>query len=282
MGTGWWIGGNGVYGWVPGDRPEARDPYRYVVNAILPRGDGLVVACGNGLWQVPADTDERWLQLHDETLTEVLTVVDTPAGLVAGSPYGVAVSRVDDAGSPRWTSLTEDASPNARFTNVVAVDPDDRSRWLVGKEGGVCVAEENGGRIEESDLMGTPVRALVASRGGWLAGTDDRGLMRSEDGTVWDGVDGVDGAVFSVAEAGSRLVAGTDRGVVVVEADGRVWRCGPSILVRCLAVDPENEGVWVAGADPGGLWWTEDRGVTWRSNGDVRRVRCIVAREDGA
>ena len=280
MAAGWMMAANGILAGEPGRAWVPMGDYRYTINDILRQRDGaLVVASGNGLWRVPEDRDGMWVQMHDETLTEVSVVIQTEAGLVAGSPYGVAVSREDEAGVPRWTSLTEHLRVNARFTNAIVVDSQDSGRRLVGTEGGVIVGRENGKVWEETLLNDTPVRSIVRRAGGWLAGSDSRGLLASDDGIAWTEA-GVEGAVFCVTIAGDRVVMGTDRGLVVQSEAGH-RRVGPRALIRCLAVDPEDEDVWVAGADPGGLWWSTDAGASWQNTSVAQRIRRIVVPEGG-
>ena len=100
--TDWLIAANGIYAGVPGGQWGLLGDYRFSVNQILRESDGsLTVATSNGLWQVPGDRSAMWIQLHDETLTEVMAIAHSPAGALAGSPYGVAISAEDESGLPR-------------------------------------------------------------------------------------------------------------------------------------------------------------------------------------
>lgn len=272
----WLIAANGIYHGRPGGTWTLLGFYRYTVNQIL-RADGrLIAATGNGLWDVPEDRSERWVQLHDETLTEVMTIAQTDVGIAAGSPYGVAIGAEDEEDYPRWRSLTEDLRVNARFTNTILVDPKDRTRWIVGTEGGVIVGEDNGATWVESDLCDSPVRSIVRAGDDYWAASDVHGLMRSSDGHAWESVAGVDGPAFCVTGSAERLVVGTRTGVAVRSADGSVEQRGPNVLVRCITIDPEDADVWVAGADPGGVWTTRDAGRTWTNTGGFTRVRNIL------
>ena len=274
----WLVAGNGIHRGQPGGEWTLLGAYRYTVNQMVRQGDMLVAGCGNGLWEVPADRTEPWVQQHDETLTEVMAVAETPVGIAAGSPYGVAISRVDHLGSPRWRSLTEHLRVNARFTNAILVDPTDASRWVVGTEGGVIVGEANGTQLTESSLNDSAVRSVIHTGSQYVAGSDRHGVHLSEDGLAWQPVDGVSGPVFCVASSGDRLIAGTDRGLVVIQG-GHVTHTGPTVLVRCLGVDPDDPDTWLAGADPGGIWVTSDAGVSWQNYPTPQRVRHILAPE---
>ena len=170
---------------------------------------------------------------------------------------------------------------NARFTNTIVPDKTDPTRWLVGTEGGVLVGEGNGDTWSETSLNDTPVRALVQTDGLWLAGSDGRGIQSSPDGVSWVSLGDIDRPVFDVVVADGVVIGATDQGVVIVNENGDVVRKGPRTLFRCLAVDPEDPRRWLAGADPGGIWWTEDSGDTWHNNSAAIRVRHILAPERG-
>lgn len=269
----WLAAAGGVLVGTPGDAWEHHGRYQYVVNAIVREPDGsLVVGSGNGLWRVTADPEDKWIQLHDETLTEVLTVAQSDVGLVAGSPYGVSVSTTDENGYPRWRSLTEHLRVNARFTNAILVDPADSTRWLVGTEGGVILGHDNGETWEETDLSDTAVRSVIYHDGVYWAGSDDRGLLCSEDGRRWKSV-WAEESVFAVATSGDRLILGTERGFAVGARDEGFSRTGPHILIRCVAVDPADPDVFVGGADPGGMWTSKDAGQSWTNTAVTPRVR---------
>jgi ligand-binding sensor domain-containing protein len=276
---GWLVGSEGVWTGEPGGEWALHGRRPYSVQD-LDRGEGhLWVATGNGLWACPAEADRRWTQWHDETLTEVLCVRrdgDSPgAPLVAGS-YGVAVCALDEAGLPRWTSLTESRCPDERYTNVLRLDAD--GPWLAGTEAGVLRSTDRGSTWQRTDLIGSPVRCLERCQDTWWAGTDDRGLWHSADGQSWSDAGCSSASVFSVAAAGESLLAGGYDGIHVRDASGAWNRTGPRALFRSLAV---HDGRWVAAADPGGLWWSEDKGASWRRTGDFTRVSVVRAPAGG-
>jgi photosystem II stability/assembly factor-like uncharacterized protein len=278
----WLIGANGIYRGKPGEIWTLLGEYRFTVNQILREPDGsLTVAAANGLWRVPEDRSAMWVQLHDETLTEAMAIAHSPVGTIAGSPYGVAVSAEEDQGIPRWRSLTEHLRVNARFTNVILTDPKDDSRWIVGTEGGIIVGKSNGANWAETSLNDTPVRSIIYGRGRFLAATDLKGVVQSDDGLNWEPLGDVISAVYAIAEAGDSLLVGSEDGMLVMENDGAFHRTGPRTLTRCLGVDANDPRVWCAGTDPGGLWMTRDAGVSWRNTGVVSRVRDIVFPEGG-
>ena len=259
--------------------------YEFRVTSILRDNGRLCVGVGSGAWEVREEPD-RWVQLHHETLTEVLGLGRIPGdpGLVAASAYGIATGARDDLGAIRWTWHSDARSVNERFTNTVVVDPADASRWVVGTEAGVLVASGNGDHWTSSNLTGAPVRTVHCTPGTWWAGTDGRGIWRSPDGLSWrragQGLD--EGTVFALAGSAGRLLAGTQKGVVVGDGKGRWYSVGPRALIASIAACPERPDFWVAGAAPGGIWVTQDGGGSWRqASGRSSTIEAISALEKG-
>jgi len=254
-------------------------PFTYVTNDVHvgwseDSTSRVLVAGGNGLWQTTGDPQHRWVQLHDETLTEVTAVRDTKDGVVVAGTYGVSCATLDDLGVPRWQSQTEDRVPDERFTNTLQIGED--GLRLAGTEAGVLISEDDGSSWRLSDLRDTAVRALCRVGDRWMAGSDTRGLWASLDGLSWKSVPSPTTAVFSI-HAGRHLLLGGYDGVYVQQGGSDSWRrVGPRALIRALGVDDSvPNGVWLAGADPGGLWVSEDEGVSWQRTGDFGAVHCI-------
>jgi len=257
--------------------------YTFRVTSIRRQAGRVVVGVGSGLWEV--DFEEFWKQLHDETLTEVLDIAWIPGdpGVVAASAYGVGTGRRDELGAVRWTFHSDELQVEERFSNAVLVEGD--GRWLVGTEAGLLMAEDAGQRWTHTSLMGSPVRGLCRALGAFWAGTDERGIWRSADGLRWErvggGLDG--GTVFGLAESHGRLVAGTLEGVVVGDGQGTWHRVGPRMLTAAVGTHPAEGDVWLAGADSGGLWITENGGGRWQQvDGLPTAVEAIAAPEVGA
>ena len=275
----WVAGTRGVYVSADGVDWQAIGGNEFKVNAVLRQKDRLVAGCEWGLWEVRRGV-ERWVQLHDETLTEVQDVaaVAGDPGALAASAYGVAVGARDEQGFVRWTSLSDELQVDQRFSNALLVDPGDEGRWLVGTEAGVLVAANRGAKWETTELAGCPVRALMHALGVFWAGTDDRGLWRSADGMAWTRVGGqVENAIFALAESGGRILAGSLEGVLVGGLDGAWHPVGPRMLVSALAAHPRREDLWLAGASPGGLWRTEDAGASWGQVASFTGVGALLA-----
>ena len=310
----WLIGSKGVYHGTIGGSWTRIGAQEYGISSLFREPDRMVAGAswGSGLWEWSigtgqadqadqagqtgqadqadqagqadqADQADRWKQLHDETLTEVMAIaaIEGSPGVVAGSPYGIATGRYDAAGAARWTHHSNSLRVNERFTNAILVHPDDPATWLVGTEGGVLIADESGAAWRRTSLSGTAVRALAFMHGQFWAGTDDRGIWRSEDGARWDSVghtpDG--GAVFELTLAGDDILAATEHGVAVGDGSGHWVRTGPRHLCAAVRCHPVSTSTWLAGATPGGLWYTEDRGKAWQHVPGFVNVRAILPPE---
>jgi len=307
----WLIGSKGVYHGTIGGSWTRIGAQEYGISSLIRQPDRLVAGAswGSGLWEWSngnkqagesgssgqpdptnqasqsdhADQTDRWKQLHDETVTEVMAIapIDGSPGVVAGSPYGIATGQYDDAGAVRWNHHSDSLRVNERFTNAILVHPDDSKTWLVGTEGGVLIAEDSGAAWRRTSLSGTAVRALALMHGQFWAGTDDRGIWRSEDGARWDSVghtpDG--GAVFELTLAGDDILAATEHGVAVGDGSGHWVRTGPRHLCAAVRCHPVSTSTWLAGATPGGLWYTEDGGNAWQHVPGFVNVRAILPPE---
>ncbi len=272
----WLIGETGLYRGSPRGGWTQAGAYAYCINGIAELDSGLVLGSESGCWFAPADG--RWVQWHDETLTSVMAVASAPvgAGVVAASAFGVATAEEDDAGTLRWRWHSDGLPVNARYSNAILADPSDPLRWLVGTEAGVLVREHADDKWVYSSLSRLPVRALCSAADAYWAGTDGAGVWRSDDGVSWrragTGLD--EATVYALAWTGDSLLAGLEGGLAVGDGEGH-WRpLGPSLRVRSVGA---SEGVWLAGANPGGLWWSDDRGACWRRSG-FHSVRTIARR----
>lgn len=304
----WLIGSKGVYHGAIGGSWTRIGAQEYGISSLI-REPGRILAgasWGSGLWEWSNGTDrpdqadhpdrtgladpagqagqtDRWKQLQDETLTEVMAIasIEGSPGVVAGSPYGIATGCYDDAGAVRWTHHSDELRVNERFTNAILVHPDEPTTWLIGTEGGVLIADDSGASWRRTSISGTAVRALAFIHGQFWAGTDDRGIWRSQDGQRWDSAghtpDG--GAIFELSLAGDDILAATEHGVAVGDGSGHWDRRGPRHLCAAVACHPASTSTWLTGATPGGLWYTEDGGHTWQQKPGFVNVRAIIAPE---
>lgn len=249
---------------------------------VLRQRKRLAIGANHGLWIWQRD-EARYLQLHDETLTEVvgLAAIDGDPGLVAACPYGIATACIDELGAARWSFHSDSPVPDERFANALHIDPAHPDHWLVGTEAGVVVYGSEANKWQASDLANTPVRALLSARGRLWAGTDDRGILHSDDGLHWTqaGSD-IEGAVYALHDTGACLLAATQYGVVTGNGDGPWISTGPRLSTTCITSDPRSPDTWAVGASPGGLWFTCNAGESWRQTGHFKHVRVVLAPEE--
>jgi hypothetical protein len=276
----WLLGSRGIHHSVDGVRWEPMGDHPYQVNDLVRQPHRLVVAASWGLWEVYQDR-AQWVQLHDETLTEILAIAPGTGdpGIVAASPYGIAFGARGKLGETHWTARSRDLSVNETFSNALLADPAVSGRWLVGTEAGLLVYTEADSRWERSSLLGTPCRALCHAHGFFWAGSDDRGVWKSVDGLAWEqaGKGLEDEAVFCLAASGGSMVAGSLHGICVCDEAGAWHRRGPRMLVSAVTVHPDPDGPWLAGGTPGGLWYSEDSGSIWRQAGAFNTIGSILA-----
>ena len=276
------IQGPGLYGGAPNGAWTRIGHNQATAFRLLRDKRRVVLSANHGLYAWERG-EERWLQLHDETLTEILAVASTSGepGLIAGCPYGVATAARDALGAARWTFHSDALGPDERYTNALLVDPNDESRWLAGSEAGVLVYSDSGAHADRSDLWDVPVRALYYTCDRFWAGAERGGLFSSDDGLHWERMGGkIEGAVYDINETDNRLVAATGHGIVAGNAEGPWQRLGPRMLFATLAVDGDNPQRWLAGASPGGLWHTEDGGQTWNQLDGFKHVRAVLPPEE--
>lgn len=275
--NGWLVGSRGLFRSDDGQVWGEIGHSSYPVNDVVREADRLLCATMWGLWEVTSPTS-RWVQLHDETLTEVLGIAPRNGhpGVTAVSPYGLSFGRIDKQGAARWDSHDDGLTLNERFSNALLALPGAVGRWLVGTEKGALIYDESSDRWERTNLIQVPCRALLQAHGSLWAGTDGAGVWRSDDGAHWSragsGLD--EERIFALAAAGDGLLAGTLRGVCAGNGVGSWQRSGPALLVSAVAADADG-GPWLAGATPGGLWRSDDDGAHWRQVGDFSSVHVI-------
>jgi hypothetical protein len=264
----------------PGHEWRASGPsFQHSLNVLTRCGEGVIGGADGGLWLIEKGKS-RWRQLHDELVTVVYDVAapgpEVDSILVA-TGYGVHRPRGTEQGALRWTNCSEAlTSPNQRFsTALLAMDQD---TWLVGTEAGLCVMEGESRHWSSTALIGSAVRALLATEDGFWAGNDAGEIWHSDTGREWQIHSRIapGESVLALAQAPDHLLAGTSLGVAVNDSDG--WRhIGPPLTIVAVAVDPSQPSVWLAGASPGGLWWSSDSENWQQVSGAPGAVRHLLA-----
>ena len=271
----WLVGtSSGVYSSDDEGQWKRLGAYRFRITAFYRYRQRVLAATGSGLWQI---RQGQWLQLHDETLTEVMDVVDCGDEIVVASAYGVGLGKTAASGQTCWRWLSDALPVNQRFTNALVRMGE---HMIVGSEGGVLRYGPDGG-WQQTTLRDVAVRSLTMVGQDLYAGSD-AGLWVSGDGVAWQIVS-EPMPVYSFAERGAVKIAGTEQGVRLVR-DGGGWQSAglEATRISAVAIDPANDSHWLAGACPGGLWETQNAGESWSSITEVQHTVEAIASPGGA
>ncbi len=186
----------------------------------------------------------------------------------AGTDVGVFVS--DDSGIS-WRSATMIPGKSRRVLCLCA-----RGKTLyAGTDGGEIVASmDDGSSWERLNAVrdSRKVRSIKQADGILYAGLDAGGVLHSTDnGKTWEIVgEGLPAGaqVFDLAKLGGTVFAGLySNGLYGFDgSDGR-WGRSEGVIPLALAAVGEN---LIAGHNPGGIFWSSDRGNSWRpATGDL-------------
>lgn len=281
----WLLGSKGLHQSPDGLQWNEVGASGYPVQDIVRETDRLLCATLWGLWEV-GQPEAPWIQLHDETLTEVQSIAPRPGhpGVAAVSAYGLSFGNKSEHGATRWISHAEGLTLNERFGNVLMALPDSSDQWLVGTEQGVLIYDKTRDQWNRTELSGNPCRALLFAHDKLWAGTDGNGIWQSSDGHQWKraGTAIDDESIFALGATHDQILAGTLRGIYSGDGASRWHRSGPSLLVSAIAAQPASDGPWLAGATPGGLWRTDNAGARWYQVGDFETVRVILPPEEAS
>lgn len=253
----WLIGTHaGIYTDAGQDGWQRLGGYQFAINGIDRKHGRVLAATGSGVWEVRKD---RWIQRHDETLTEVMDVMVAGDSIIAASAYGIAYGRTEPSQATRWQWLSDSLPVNQRFTNTILSLGG--TGQLVGTEGGLLV-HDGSGQFQPTEIT-DGIRDLVRFGTRYLAATDS-GIWTSEEGLLWQ-KGSVDDGAFALAATGDLALAGTEDGVLTSK-DGDHWQAARLAGMRVCAVeisgaDPDH---WCAGGVPGGLWISKDGGRCWQ------------------
>jgi len=275
----WLLGANGLHQSTDGITWAEIGKSGYPVQDLIREPHRVICATLWGLWEIATPTSQ-WIQLHDETLTEVMSIAPRPGhpGVAAVSAYGLSFGQASEYGATQWQSHTEGLTLNERFSNALLALPSAENQWLVGTEKGVLIYDESTHRWQQTELIGYPCRSLLYAHDSLWAGTDGNGIWKSDNGTHWKraGTTLHDESIFSLGATPHHILAGTLRGICFGDATSRWQRSGPALLISAIAAHPNQADVWLAGATPGGLWRSDNAGTRWHQVGNFDTVKAIL------
>jgi len=270
----WLVGtSSGVYSPDEEGQWKRLGAYLFRITAFYRSSDRVLAATGSGLWQI---REGQWLQLHDETLTEVMDVGYYGAEIATASAYGLALGKTDAAGRTHWRWLSDDLPVNQRFANALLCSG---REIIVGSEGGVLLYSADG-LWRQTSLRDVAVRSLVSVAQVFYAGSD-AGLWSSADGVSWQLVS-EPMPIYSFAERNAVYIVGTEQGVLVGNGEGAWQPAGlEATRISAVEIDPAHDGHWLAGACPGGLWETWDAGQSWTGITEIQHSVEAIASPGG-
>lgn len=177
----------------------------------------------------------------------------------AGTDLGIFISR--DEGKS-WDPSVATEFPVPRVLTFASLG----ERTYAGTDGhGILVSTDCGTTWEPIPFPAKKVRCLIAVGDRLYAGTENKGVLVSEDqGITWkDQSSGLpeSGQIFDLASANGHLFAGLyAKGLYSWDEQDRIWRKRGPVSPLVLAVSRET---LVAGHNPGGLFYSQDLGMTW-------------------
>jgi photosystem II stability/assembly factor-like uncharacterized protein len=180
--------------------------------------------------------------------------------LLAGTDSGIFRSR-DEARS--WQPANAAGMSSVRVLSFTHLG----GKVFAGTDSKGMLVSSDTGQSWALDATFAPrkVRCLIAVRGNLYAGTDAEGVFASSDGGGrWIGLSAgfpYGAQVFAMTELDGVLFAGLyGKGLYAWDEHKRSWaKIG---RVKPLALTSVGRTL-IAGHNPGGLYWSEDFGVTW-------------------
>ncbi|MFQ5569139.1 MAG: WD40/YVTN/BNR-like repeat-containing protein [Rhodothermales bacterium] len=240
--------------------------------------DVLFLACGNGVLRT-LDGGASWRLTTDWRVNEGLDVAvdpNAPEHVYLATAFGVW--RTTDRGD---TWMEAGHGLRGTFTRTIEVDRTQTGRVLAGTWSGLYLSID-GARtwmpVGPEDVPILDVQQTPTTPSVWIAATQDRGVMRSDDGgQTWRFARGslADKTVHAVAidpfDPARMAAAGWDTGVYVSTNGGRSWtqrkRGLPTPHFYEVIFDANVPGrLWAATIEKG-VFFSDDEGRTWETGG---------------
>ena len=244
--------------------------------AASPEGT-LYLAAGNGVFR-STDGGTSWRITTGWRITEVLHVVVDPfdaATVYAATSYGVW--RSPDRGDS-WTKASNGIpEPSATYTPALVADQSQQGRLIVGSERGLFETTNGAQHWTPTGPRKVAIRDLRQSPATpdlWLAGTEEHGVLLSDDGGAsWQNLDDFPGPLFAVAldphDPRTMAVGGYRTGLLLSDDGGAHWDrvAADAPSIHALAFDPDTpDRLWM-GTIEEGVFYLDKDGFTLHNAG---------------
>jgi photosystem II stability/assembly factor-like uncharacterized protein len=282
-------------GYVVGAKLAASGLYRYEGDTVwthtgwnIPRVSGIsfdptnpeiiFLACGNGCLRT-LDGGKSWRITTDWRVTEAQDVAvdpNAPENVYLATAYGVW--RTDDRGE-KWVESNTGLSK--KYTQTIEVDRTQAGRVLAGTEGGLYLSTDGAQpwslvgpkEVTILDLDQSPTSPHV-----WLAGTQQNGVLLSDDGgKTWRFAQGpIAGAsIYATTIEASNpqhmAAAGWDTGVFLSRDGGKTWKQHKKGLpvphFYEVSFEVNRPGSILAATVEEGIYRSDDWGGSWQYAG---------------
>lgn len=238
----------------------------------------IYLACGSGAART-RDGGNSWRMTTDWRVTETQDICvdpNAPQHVYLATAYGLWTTR---DGGETWQETNSGLLK--KFTQSVKVDRAQAGRVFAGTEGGLYLSTDGAAHWS---LVGPPgvtildLEQCAAAPNVWLAATQDRGVLLSQDhGATWQFAKGslVHASIYAVGidprHPQNMSAVGWGAGVMVSTDGGATWqdRSAGLPVRNCYETifDVNQTGrLWVATFEEG-IFYSDDFGHTWNDAG---------------
>ena len=239
----------------------------------------IFLACGNGVIR-SLDAGENWRVTTGWRITEVLDIsLDRNQAGRAYIATAHGLWKTEDGGETWEETIDGLMRPRDTFTQSVEADVSTPGHVLAGSEVGLFESTDSGeswSLVGPKDIAIRDLKQSASSPDVWIAGTEDRGVLLSQDnGQTWKPAKGKIGkeTVFAVAIDPSNpkvmAAAGFHTGVYFTTNGGRSWKKRSkgeeTSTIHALRFDDDG-ALWV-GTVGKGVYSTPDLGKSWMHRG---------------
>jgi Secretion system C-terminal sorting domain len=247
---------------------QTNGPYGGTVYSFAVCGENLYAATSGGVFVSP-DNGRSWNSIGLNA-SVINTIAVNNSILYAGTDNSGVLESSDNGTT--WTAMNDGFSPAWMSQFIYAFAFSD-SIVYVGTSWGVFLSTNNGGMWNKTALMDTSIFSLAVFPAGTgnsnvYAGTSVGAFRSTDEGSTWTPLSLAKTEVWSFAlisnDSGSAsLFAASDSGVYLSSDNGEHWiqTSLKDTVVDALAV---LDTVIYAGAYGGGIYRSNDLGVTWR------------------